>query len=66
LALRLRKQGVEVTQQHPLSFYDEDGTLLGEFFANLFIENRLIVELKGVRAVLHEHLAHCGGRCHIA
>ena len=58
LALRLRKQGVEVTQQHPLSVYDEDGTLLGEFFADLFIENRLIVELKAVRAVVDEqHVA---------
>ena len=47
-----------MTQQHPLSVYDEDGTLLGEFFADLFIENRLIVELKAVRAVVDEqHVA---------
>ena len=47
-----------MTQQHPLSVYDEDGTLLGEFFADLFIENWLIVELKAVRAVVDEHVAH--------
>ena len=57
LARRMRKQGVEMTQQHPLSVYDEDGTLLGEFFADLFIENWLIVELKAVRAVVDEHVA---------
>jgi GxxExxY protein len=61
LAHRLRKRGVEVTQQHPLSVYDEDGTLLGEFFADLFIENRLIVELKAVRAVVDEHVAQLLG-----
>jgi len=47
LAHRLRKQGLEVRQQHPLSVFDEDGTLLGSF-CRLFIENLLIVELKAV------------------
>jgi GxxExxY protein len=61
LANRLRKQGLEVRQQHPLTVYDEDGTLLGEFFADLFIENRLIVELKAVRAVADEHVSQLLG-----
>lgn len=58
---RLRKQGVHAAQQHPLSVYDEDGTLLGDFSADLFIENRLIVELKAVRAVNDEHVAQLLG-----
>ena len=58
---RLRKQGVEVKQQYPLKVYDEDGTLLGEFFADLFVEDRLIVELKAVRAVVDEHVAQILG-----
>jgi GxxExxY protein len=61
LANRLRKLGLEVRQQHPLTVYDEDGTLLGEFFADLFIENRLIVELKAVRAVADEHVSQLLG-----
>ena len=61
LAHRLRKQGVQVAQQHPLRVFDEDGTLLGEFFADLFVENRLIVELKAVRAVVDEHVAQLLG-----
>ena len=61
LANRLRKQGINVTQQHPLSVYDEDGTLLGEFFADLFVEDELIVELKAVRAILDEHTAQLLG-----
>jgi len=61
LANRLRKQGLAVRQQHPLSVFDEDGTLLGEFFADLFIEDRLVVELKAVRAVADEHVAQLLG-----
>jgi GxxExxY protein len=61
LAHRLRKQGVEVKQQHPLKVLDEDGTLLGEFFADLFVENQLVVELKAVRAVADEHIAQLLG-----
>ena len=61
LAHRLRKQGLDVKQQQPLSVYDEDGTLLGEFFADLFIENQLIVEPKAVRTVVDEHVAQLLG-----
>ena len=61
LANRLRKKGVEVRQQYPLSVFDEDGTLLGEFFADLFIESRLVVELKAARTVADEHVAQLLG-----
>ena len=61
LAHRLRKQGIHVVQQHPISVFDEDGTPLGEFFADLFVENQLVVELKAVRHVLDEHIAQILG-----
>lgn len=61
LAHRLRKQGVHVVQQHPLWVYDEDGTLLGEFASDLFVENCLVVELKAVRRVADEHVAQLLG-----
>jgi len=61
LAHRLRKQGINVIQQHPLDVYDEDGTPLGKFAADLFVENELIIELKAVRAVLDEHTAQLLG-----
>ncbi len=61
LAHRLRKQGLKILQQHPLHVYDEDGTLLGEFFADLFIEDQLIVELKSTRSIIDEHIAQLLG-----
>ncbi|WP_221029942.1 GxxExxY protein [Actomonas aquatica] len=61
LAHRLQKVGISAIQQHPLHVYDEDGTILGEYFADLFVDNRLIVELKAVRAVSDEHTAQILG-----
>ena len=58
---RLRKQGIEVKQQYKLDVYDEDGTLLGEFFADLFIEDKLIVELKACKTLVDEHVAQLLG-----
>ena len=46
LAHRLRKTGLDVQQQYPLKVSDEDGTSIGEYFADLVIEDTLIVELK--------------------
>lgn len=61
LANRLRKQNLQAIQQHPLNVFDEDGTLLGEFFADLFVDRQLIVELKAVRALADEHVAQLLG-----
>ena len=61
LANRLRKLGLDVRQQHPLPVYDEDETLLGDFFADLLIGNELIVELKAIRQLADEHTAQVLG-----
>ena len=60
-AHRLRKLGLEVKQQHPLQVYDEDGTLMGDYYADLFVDGRLIVELKAARALADEHVAQILG-----
>ncbi|MBW1799079.1 MAG: GxxExxY protein, partial [Deltaproteobacteria bacterium] len=49
LANRLRKKGMHVEQQYPLKVFDEDGTVLGDYFADLLVEKELIVELKATR-----------------
>jgi GxxExxY protein len=61
LVHRLRKQGLQVEQQHPLNVLDGDGALLGDFHSDLFVENRLIVEVKAVRNVVEEHVAQLLG-----
>ena len=61
LVHRLRKLGLDVKQQHPLTVYDEDGTVVGEYFADLLVENCLIIELKAARAIADEHVAQILG-----
>lgn len=61
LVHRLRKRGLDVEQQHPIPVYDEDGTVLGSYLADLFVAKHLIVEVKAVRHVLDEHIAQLLG-----
>ena len=61
LAHRLRKQGIDVKQQHPLAVHDEDGTLLGDYAADLFLEDFLIVEVKACKAIVDDHVAQVLG-----
>jgi GxxExxY protein len=61
LVHRLLKSGLNVRQQFPLRVQDEDGTLLGEFFADLFVEDTLIVEIKAAKSLAVEHEAQIFG-----
>ena len=61
LAHRLRKLGLDVNQQSPLTVFEEDGTVIGEFLADLVVDNRLVIELKASRAIADEHIAQILG-----
>jgi GxxExxY protein len=61
LAHRLRKAGLSVEQQHPIKVYDEDGTLIGDYYADLLVEGRLIIELKTAKTLAPEHEAQILG-----
>ncbi|MCE0483041.1 MAG: GxxExxY protein [Methylacidiphilales bacterium] len=61
LANRLRKQGLEIKQQHPIQVRDEDGTIIGDYYADLLIEDQLLVELKTANALADGHLAQILG-----
>jgi GxxExxY protein len=58
---RLQKTGVSVARQVPLRVFDEDGTILGEYFADLLVEDRLIVEIKACNSLVDEHVAQLLG-----
>jgi GxxExxY protein len=61
LANRLSKSGYQVKQQQPLTVFDEDGAVLGDFFADLLVGNELIVELKAAKQLADEHTAQVLG-----
>ena len=61
LAHRLGKLGVAVKRQYPIQVLDEDGTIIGDYLADLFVENQLTVELKTAKALALEHEAQILG-----
>jgi GxxExxY protein len=61
LASCVRKMALPVAQQNPLRVFDDDGTLLGDFFSDIFVDGRLIVELKVFRTLADEPVAQLPG-----
>ena len=61
LAHRLAEAGLKVKQQHPINVFDADGTLIGEYLADLLVEDMLIIELKAAKALAPEHEAQIIG-----
>ena len=61
LVHRLRRAGFDVKQQHPITVFDEDGTVIGQYHADLLVDNQLIVELKAVKTLADEHIAQLLG-----
>ncbi len=61
LAHRLRKAGLQVQQQYPIKVYDEDGAVIGDYFADLLVEGVLAIELKTAKTLAREHEAQILG-----
>ena len=61
LAHRLRKLGFAVEQQWPINVCDSDGTVLGDYYADLMIQDRLVVEVKACNRLAAEHIAQLLG-----
>jgi len=56
LVIELRKLGLEVIEQAPIHVY-YGGQVLGEYFADLLVNNLVIVEVKAARQLADEHEA---------
>ncbi|MBI5142557.1 MAG: GxxExxY protein [Nitrospirae bacterium] len=56
LLLALRQKGLSVTSQHPVKVMFR-GECVGDFYADLFIDDKVIIELKAVKAIAPEHQA---------
>jgi len=58
LAHELRKNTMAVQQQHPIRVL-YDGEIVGDFAADLLVENEVLVELKAAKALDDVHMAQC-------
>jgi GxxExxY protein len=56
MTIELRNMGLQVEQQHKIFVYYE-GQVVGEYFADLLVDGKVIVELKAVQATSEEHEA---------
>jgi len=56
MAIELRKLGCKVEQQHNIKVYYE-GQEVGDYYADLLVEDLVIVELKAAESLRDEHEA---------
>jgi len=54
LKIELAEYGLKVVQQKPISVLYH-GQIVGDFIADLFVDDRLIIELKAVQKLAKEH-----------
>lgn len=58
LAHELRKSGLLVKQQEPIKV-SYDGVIVGEYFADILVNDTVIIELKAVRELTDAFAAQC-------
>jgi GxxExxY protein len=58
LAHELRKAEMKVVQQVAIPVY-YDGVNVGDYIADVLVENRIIIELKTVKSLENIHVAQC-------
>ena len=56
LLLALRQRGLAAASQHPIKVMFR-GECVGEFYADIFVEGKVIVELKAAKVIAPEHQA---------
>ena len=54
MLIELNKANLSVKDEKSLKVYYE-GSVVGEFYVDLFVENEIVVELKSVKHILQEH-----------
>ncbi len=55
-AMRLRAHGLQVQQQRPISVFF-DGCIVGEYFADLVVNDLVLLELKAASEISPDHAA---------
>ena len=58
MAIELRKSGLAVTQQAPYRVL-YDGVVVGDYLADMVVEETVLVELKAANSLNKSHMAQC-------
>jgi GxxExxY protein len=54
LRIELEKLGLDVKQQEPINVR-YDGQIVGEYYADLWVDGRVVIELKAVQTLTQRH-----------
>ncbi len=54
LLIEMRKAGLDIETQKPITVY-YDGEVVGEFVADMLVNDAVIIELKSVRRIIKAH-----------
>jgi len=57
LAYKLLQSGLECKQQTPLKVYFEKNVIVGEYYADIIVEDKIILELKAIENLDRIHFA---------
>ncbi|MBC8184538.1 GxxExxY protein [candidate division KSB1 bacterium] len=57
LVYKLRQLEIKCEQQMPLKVYFKDNIVVGEYFADIVVENKIILELKAIENLNKIHYA---------
>ena len=58
LVHELKRNGLKVEQQHSIQIYSDD-VVVGDYMADILVENNVLVELKAVQKLDDVHSAQC-------
>jgi GxxExxY protein len=61
LAHRLSKKGIRIEQQIRIPVKDEDGTILGDYIADIVVNGDMILEIKACESLEDIHIAQVLG-----
>jgi len=54
LVIELKKMGFHISQQYNIKVY-YDGVIVGDYFADIIVEDNVIIELKSAESLRKEH-----------
>jgi GxxExxY protein len=57
LAYKIRTLNMVCTQQKPVNVYFEDHVIVGEYFADIEVDNKIIIEVKAIEMLDKIHFA---------
>lgn len=56
MTVLLRREGIHAKQQAPITVYF-DGEIVGDYYADILVEDKIILELKAIEKIADAHRA---------